>query len=161
MAAQDGTRVDTPPAPRRYRRGMPATPLAVSRCVLAGCAVVLLAGCSNTQASINRRPHHGSSTAVLVDGVQQVTVVAGDTYRFDPSTITVHPGRVRLVLANDGKGAPHNWTLTDVPGAATTLASAGETRVATFIAPAPGSYTFVCTIHRKQGQTGTLVVLGN
>lgn len=138
---------------------MPTASRTVASAVLAWCGVLLLAGCSNTQASINRRPHRGSSTAALVDGVQQVTITAGDTYRFDPSTITVHPGRVRVVLVNRGKGAPHDWTLPDVPGAATSLASAGETRVATFTAPAPGSYAFSCTIHRNQGQTGTLVVL--
>ncbi|MFN2518702.1 MAG: cupredoxin domain-containing protein [Jatrophihabitantaceae bacterium] len=138
---------------------MPAPPRIVWSTVLVGCVIVVLVSCSNTQASVNRRPHHGASTAALVDGVQQVTVRTGDTYRFDPSTITVHAGRVRVVLVNDGKGAPHNWTLTGLPGAATSLVSAGETRVATFIAPAPGSYGFVCTIHRKQGQTGMLVVL--
>ena len=30
--------------------------------------------------------------------MQQVTVNAGDTYRFDPSTIIVHPGLVQVTL---------------------------------------------------------------
>ena len=134
-------------------------PRTVSRAAAAGCAVALLAGCANSQASINRRPQGGSATASVVDGVQQITVKTGDTYRFDPSTITVHPGRVTVVLVNGGHGAPHNWTLAGLPGAATALASAGQTQAATFTAPAPGTYHFMCTIHRKQGQTGELVVL--
>jgi plastocyanin len=73
----------------------------------------------------------------------------------------VHPGRVRIALVNVGTGAPHDWTLEDLPGAAAPLASSGETKTVTFIAPAPGTYTFVCTIHKKQGQTGKLVVLQN
>jgi len=142
-----------PPLSRDVPRVLPRVVAA------AGCAAALLAGCSNTQASVNRRPQGGSATATVIDGAQQIIVKAGDTYRFDPSTITVHPGRVTVILINDGHGAPHNWTLTGLPGAATPLASAGQTQSATFTAPAPGTYGVVCTIHEKQGQTGKLVVL--
>jgi len=134
-------------------------PRVVSRAavVLTG-AVALLAGCT-TQASVNRRPHQGSASATVVNSVQQITVKAGDTYRFTPSTITVRPGRVRVVLVNDGQGAPHDWTLLGVPGAAVPLTPAGRATSWLFTAPAPGRYTFICTIHQRQGQTGKLVVL--
>ncbi len=131
-----------------------------TRVVRAGTAIVLaalLAGCT-TEASINRRPHPGSATASIMNGVQQVTVTAGNTYRFDPSTITVHPGWVRIVLINTGSGAPHDWSLPGV-GATVPLIGGGASSSVTFIAPAPGRYPFVCTIHSAQGQTGTLVVL--
>jgi plastocyanin len=120
--------------------------------------LALVAACSNTEASVNRRPQGGSGTPSIVNGIQQTTIKAGDTYRFDPATITVHPGRVTVLLVNDGKGAPHNWTLQGLPGVATPLAASGQTRSVTFTAPAPGTYRFVCTIHVKQGQTGKLVV---
>ena len=143
--------------------------MAPSRCarvtglVLAG---ALLAACSNSQSSASRRPHVGSATASLVDGVQQVTVQATSTYRFIPSTITVHPGTVRVVVVNTGKpgnAAPHDWSLLGLPGTpiTTPLAPAGSTVSVTFTAPGAGTYTYVCTIHRKQGQTGKLVVLPN
>jgi plastocyanin len=120
--------------------------------------VVGLSACTNTQPAVNRRGHSGSATASVVNGLQVVTVTASDLYRFDPSTITVHPGRVEIDLVNIGKGAPHDWSL-DGFTAQTPLAASSQTRSVTFVAPAPGRYTFVCTIHRKQGQTGTLVVL--
>jgi plastocyanin len=60
---------------------------------------------------------------------------------------------------NNGSGAPHNWTLMGLPGAATTQVGAGASASVTFTAPAPGTYTFVCTIHERQGQVGKLVVL--
>lgn len=123
-------------------------------------AVAALAGCSNQQGSVNRRPHPGSATASTVGGVQQIDVSTGDTYRFDPSRITVGPGTVRIVLHNAGAGAPHNLTFLDF-AAATPLATSGKTTSVTFTAPAPGTYQFVCTIHRAQGQTGTLVVRGS
>lgn len=138
----------------------PSSRVLLRAAVATGCATAVLVACQ-TQASINRRPQGGTSTAAVVDGLQVVVVKAGDTYRFNPATIVVHPGRVRIALVNVGKGAPHDWTLEDVPGAASPLAPSGETKTATFIAPAPGAYTFVCTIHKKQGQTGKLVVLQN
>jgi len=137
---------------------MPPLSRVEQRAVAAVACAALLAGCT-TQPSINRRPNGGAATATVVNGVQQIVVKASDTYRFDPSTITVHPGQVRIVLVNTGKGAPHNWTLTGLPGAATALAAAGRTQTTTFTAPAPGSYSVVCTIHERQGQTGKLVVL--
>jgi plastocyanin len=129
----------------------------------AAAALVAITGVSlgacTRQAAVNREGHSGSTTASAVNGLQRVTVQANDSYRFDPSTITVHPGRVEIDLMNVGKGAPHDWSL-DVVKAITGLAPAGQTRSVVFTAPAPGTYTFVCTIHRKQGQTGKLVVLG-
>lgn len=142
-----------PPARHRRAAGVLSVGLA---------AGLLLAGCSNSQSSASRRPHSGSASATPVDGVQQVTVQATSTYRFVPSTIIVHPGRVRVELVNTGKpgqAAPHNWSLQGLPGAASPLVQAGDTAVITFTAPSPGTYTYVCTIHEKQGQTGKLVVL--
>lgn len=128
---------------------------------LAAVGLVLLAACSNSQASINRGPRTGSNTASAVNGVQQITIDTGDDYRFHPSTITVHPGKVEIILRHTGTGAPHDWQVTDVPADFVPLTPAGHTRMATFIAPAPGTYEFVCTIHVQQGQRGTLIVASN
>jgi plastocyanin len=125
---------------------------------IAAIAVVAV-GCSNTQSAINRNPRVGATTATVVNGVQQVTVTVDDRYRFDPSRITVHPGTVTITLVHKGHGAPHDFQVVGFPADAVPLTAHGETRSATFVAPSPGSYRFVCTIHEKQGQTGTLVVL--
>ena len=134
---------------------------ALATAAIAVALVTALAGCSNRQSSINRNPQSGSSTAIAVAGVQQVVVTAGDDYRFTPDTITVHPGRVEITLINKGTGAPHNLSVTGFPADFVPLASAKQTTTATFTAPAPGRYQFVCTIHVAQGQTGTLVVVPN
>jgi plastocyanin len=97
-------------------------------------------------------------TASTVNGVQQVTIYAGDTYRFTPSTITVHPGQVQVMLVHTGTGAPHDFSVLGFPADFVPLVRPGGTSVASFTAPAPGTYTFVCTIHQAQGQTGTLIV---
>ena len=126
--------------------------------VLAAAAALGLVACSNTQPAANKAPHTGSATAAIVNGVQQVTIHAGD-FRFAPSTITVHPGKVKVILINDGGGAPHDFQVPKFPSDWVPLTANGDTKESTFTAPAPGRYQFVCTIHTQQGMTGTLVVL--
>ena len=121
-------------------------------------AIGLLAGCQS-QSAINREPHTGSSTASAVAGVQQLTITTDQSYRFSPSTITVHPGKVRIVLRHVGTGAPHDWQLLGFPDAYVPLVTPGQQKTVEFTAPSPGKYTFECTIHVAQGQTGTLIVL--
>lgn len=119
--------------------------------------MLLLAGCTNSQSSINARPHAGTTTAVAVNGVQKVTVEVGADDRFHPSTIVVHPGRVEIVLRHDAAGAPHNLSIKPVNVFVPTIDS-GRSSSSSFTAPAPGKYQFVCTLHAKLGMTGTLVV---
>jgi len=121
---------------------------------------VLLTGCQS-QSAINREPHAGSTTVAATSGIQEVVITTDQNYRFSPSTITVHPGKVRITLEHVGTGAPHDWSLQGFPADYVPLVSAGQTKSDQFSAPAPGTYKFVCTIHVKQGQTGTLVVLPN
>ena len=123
-------------------------------------AAMLLAGCQ-TESAINREPHPGSTTASVTAGVQDVVITTDQKYRFNPSTITVHPGKVRITLKHVGTGAPHDWSLQDFPADFVPLVSAGQAKSVEFTAPAPGTYKFVCTIHVAQGQTGTLIVLPN
>ena len=144
----------------RYRRGMPAArrvPVAATCAAVA--AVLALTACSNNRSAVNRRPQTGTATASAVAGVQQVTIDAGDDFRFHPSTVVVHPGRVRVILHHTGTGAPHDWSLTGLPKDFVPLVSAGQTGQVTFVAPPPGRYPFVCTMHAAQGMSGTLVVL--
>jgi plastocyanin len=122
---------------------------------------VLIAGCTNRQASPNRRGHPGSSTASTVNGVQQVTLTVNDTFRFDPSVVTVHQGTLKIILTHAGSGAPHDFSLNGFPADHTGLVNAGGSTSTTFTTPSPGTYTFECTLHVTQGMTGTLVVLPN
>jgi plastocyanin len=130
--------------------------------LVAALATVLLtaAGCAR-EPSVNARPHLGTGTASEVAGVQQITLRSGLDLRFTPSTIVVHPGTVRLILVNTAKagaGPPHNITFAGLPTANIPDTDAGLQSSVTFVAPAPGKYSFVCTIHARQGQTGTLIV---
>jgi plastocyanin len=66
-----------------------------------------------------------------------------------------------VTLKHEGTGAPHNLSVVGLPADFVPLVRAGQTSTASFTAPAPGTYRFVCTIHEAQGQTGSLVVLPN
>jgi plastocyanin len=131
---------------------------------LLAAAIVALTACSNTKSAVSRHPQSGSGAASAVAGVQQITLEAGDDYRFHPSTFTVHPGRVEVILHHPGTGAPHNWQLVGFPADFVPLTPAGETSRATFTAPAlpagkqRATYRFECTIHVAQGQVGTMIV---
>ena len=127
-----------------------------------GLTVAALTGCQSKSAA-NRQPYNGSATAVVVNGMQQVTLTVSNSFRFSPSTFTVHPGQVKVVLHHTGVGAPHDWQLiTGIPGNYyIPLVSQGQTAEVTFTAPSPGKYQFQCTIHLKQGMTGTMIVVPN
>ncbi len=133
--------------------------VAVAGTLTAVLTAALTAGCSNTKSAAAKEPYTGTATASVVDGVQQVTLTVGPSFRFAPSTITVHPGRVKLTLHHLGTGSPHDWQLSVVPGAYIPELGDNETQSVSFTAPSPGKYQFECTIHLRQGQTGTLIVL--
>lgn len=144
---------------RRYRQVMPVRRAKPRLAALLAAAAVALTACSNAQSASEKRPRTGTGTASIDGGVQVVTLTTGNDYRFHPSTIVVYPGRVRIVLDNTARsGAPHNLQVTGLPAAFVPTVGAGNTTMATFTAPAPGEYTFVCTIHEAQGQTGKLIV---
>jgi plastocyanin len=130
--------------------------LAAASAILAG----PLGGCVR-EAAVNARPHAGTETATMVAGVQQITLRSGLDLRFTPSTIIVHRGTVRLVLVNTsnaGAGPPHDVTFSGLPVANIPTTYAGRESSVLFNAPAPGTYHFVCSIHARQGQTGTMIV---
>src|SRR5664279_3175329 len=102
------------------------------RCVTVA-GMIALTACSNAQSPVNRRPHTGSASASIVNGVQQVTIEVADDFRFHPSTITVHPGMVQIVLKHIGTGAPHDWRLTKFVADFVPETYAGQTRSETFV----------------------------
>lgn len=116
-------------------------------------------GCGGSGGGAGGRSETGAPAgASSVNGVQQITIHTGDDLRFHPDTISVHPGQVRVLLVNGANSPPHDWQLPDFPADFVPLTNAGETKQATFTAPSPGRYQFVCTIHARQGQVGTLIV---
>jgi len=77
--------------------------------------------------------------------------------------VLVKPGQEESVLANGiAAGDDKDWLQEDDPGiiAHTSLIEGDQTNTITFDAPAPGSYTFLCTFpdHYKGGMKGTLTI---
>jgi Cu+-exporting ATPase len=91
-------------------------------------------------------------------GGQHVSVTARDISFSGPS-IEVTSGRLVVVRFTNEGAMFHDWT---VDGLANVDAAArpGQTQEITFIAPAPGRYTYRCTEpgHAEAGMTGVLIV---
>lgn len=98
---------------------------------------------------------------------QQVTVHLGD-YRFQPATIEVVAGRpVELMLVNDDKITPHNFTLKE-PAAGLDLSadvSGGQSATLNFTPQTAGTFPLYCNkklpfikSHRERGMEARLVV---
>jgi plastocyanin len=98
---------------------------------------------------------------------QQVTVHLGD-YRFQPDTIEVVAGRpVELMLVNDDKITPHNFTLKE-PDAGLDLSadvSGDQSSTLRFTPQTAGTYPLYCNkklpfmkSHRERGMEARLVV---
>jgi plastocyanin len=124
-------------------------------------SALALTSCAS-ESPVNARSHAGTETASPTSGGVQVVVVrSGLDLRFHPSTIVVHPGKVRIVLDNTskpGQGPPHDLTFSSLAGLYVGTTQPGQQQSITFTAPAPGTYGFVCTIHANQNQTGKLIV---
>jgi plastocyanin len=102
-------------------------------------------------------------------------VVEGQSYRFEPAALTIHPGdRVRFTNVS---GGPHNvsFDAAKVPDAAEAALSAGmpsqiqtlwgplltdanATYTVSFAGVPAGSYEFFCMPHMAMGMRGTITV---
>jgi plastocyanin len=126
-----------------------------ARTAVVAAAAVLPLGCSGSKpASTGPATSDPSST----DTVQSVTIRATDAFRFDPSQVTVHQGRVRLTLVDTGS-YPHNLVLPALHAKTADISgSPGEQRTTLTLDVAPGTYNFFCSYHSSAGMTGRLVV---
>lgn len=113
------------------------------------------------------------------DGPDETFRIAGLT---NPTIVVPQGARVTVELINADGGMPHNWLLTTaeppfgpmsmmmtpvLAGAATgTLPEASASSMPatsiTFVAPASGRYTYLCSVpgHAEKGMYGRLIVLG-
>ncbi len=124
--------------------------------------VALLAGasCTNRESRQARAPQETAtaSATVAADGVQEITVVGNQQFRFVPSTVRAKPGPLRIILTTPS-GTPHDLLVEGISdaGASTGLVAAGEKRRIT-VDLQPGRYRFVCTLHTRLHMVGTIVV---
>jgi len=106
-------------------------------------------------------------TSAPSQAVQEITVrgiESGEQYLFDPKTVNVRPGPVRVNFVNAGVERPHSFVLKNKAGdadlATTDRVELGQSKVIEFTVTEEGAYKIVCTIrgHEDRGMTGTLNV---
>jgi plastocyanin len=147
-------------AARRWAAGVAGAVLAVG--ALAGCGPG--SGATSGAAPTSADTSLGKVTTGP-DGVQQVTLQTQDDYVFTPNRFTVHPGPVRLTVANVGHELTHNFRFTpgggpSPIGAQILLLASGQRQTIDFTVTAPGSYRYECSFHVDLGQVGTMTVGG-
>jgi plastocyanin len=100
-----------------------------------------------------------TTAAAASGGVQKVTLHSTDQLTFQPEVITMHPGKLRLTLVDDGS-YPHNISIPSLHFTSTTVSGdPGQTSTtATLTLSKPGTYKFVCTFHASAGMRGEIVV---
>jgi len=122
-------------------------------------ALLLVAGCGAGDPPRQASPQSGSVTVTPdADGVQAVTLVTEDNFRFVPAEFTVVPGQVRVTLDNPS-GTVHSLRYDDGgPVKEIPVVRSGESESIAFTASIPGEYEFVCTFHIQFDQRGTMIV---
>jgi len=119
--------------------------------LLALAPLLLIAACGGSS---------GETATPVTAPAGAITVRTTDDFRFEPGTVTVRAGEVRLLVTDEGGSYPHNLS---VPGlhvtSKTVTGTPGSTSaVVALRVERPGRYRFVCTFHDQAGMTGTLIV---
>lgn len=138
-----------------------ATALLAGACSSGGHATAGTTSTTGPAAASSAAAAPASGAVRTVGGVQVVTVHTTDGLRFSPADITVHVGKVRIDLVDDGS-YPHNLSVPALRRTSGTVSGTpGEqsTSVA-FTFASPGVYPFVCTYHASAGMTGKITVTG-
>lgn len=126
--------------------------------VVSPIVVSAVAACSSGDSQPDAASASSAATAAAA-GVQLVTLHVTDRLRFTPDIISVHPGKVRVTLVDDGS-YPHNFSIPSLHVTSPTVSgNPGQTSATTTLnLTKPGSYEFVCTFHASAGMHGEIVV---
>ena len=123
--------------------------------------VATAAGCgAGDEPQAAQAPQSGDVTVTPgPDGVQAVTLVTQDNFRYIPARFIVTPGPVRLTLENPS-GTVHNLRYDEGgPEEEIPVVRSAESETIEFTVSTPGEYEFICTFHEQFGQRGTMVVV--
>ncbi|MDQ3476742.1 MAG: plastocyanin/azurin family copper-binding protein [Actinomycetota bacterium] len=145
------------------RRGGRRRPLAALLVVV---LAVLVSGCSGTPEPQEPGPGDApGEVTVGPDGVQSITLVSSDDYRFVPAMFSVLPGQVRVTLDNLAVQLTHS--LAFPPGRSPSdiaesipVVAPSESDTIEFSISTPGEYAFICSFHEALGHTGVMTVAG-
>lgn len=116
----------------------------------------------------------GEAPPPEAEGPKAITLAfEGQDIAFDVDSVAVEAGQEVTIELNNVGALEHSWVLISdrvdpleatesdaVIGANSGSVAGGESKSFTFIAPAPGNYTFVCTVegHAAAGMLGDFTV---
>jgi plastocyanin len=111
-----------------------------------------LVGC--TSKSSAPRAARSKAPSIAAD-VQVIRIDTDDALHFQPSSVTVKPGRVRLIFTVAGR-MPHTFS-SPALNVDSGNVQPGQSKTLDLNVPTPGTYPFACAYHRSQGMTGTII----
>lgn len=125
---------------------------------------VALGGCAGSpEPQEPERTNAAGEVIMGPDGVQSITLMSSDDYRFVPDEFTVVPGQVRVTLDNVAVQLTHS--LAFPPGrspsdiaASIPVVAPSESETLEFAISTPGEYAFICSFHESLGHTGVMSV---
>ncbi|GIV97984.1 MAG: hypothetical protein KatS3mg057_2641 [Herpetosiphonaceae bacterium] len=134
--------------------------------VVAIASLFVLAACGGENAGGNTGGNAGENgNGGAAGDVRAVTVGAvGSELKFTEEKITVKSGETVKVVFNNDSALPHSFAMDNpkvsIPDNVVTGLATGQSGEATFVAPAPGTYTYYCAVpgHREAGMVGVLEV---
>lgn len=145
------------------RRGGRCRPLAASVVVV---LAVLISGCTGNPEPQEPDPADAAGMVTVgPDGVQSITLVSSDDYRFAPAMFSVLPGQVRVTLDNLAVQLTHSLAFPpgrspgDI-GEEIPVVAPSESDTIEFSISTPGEYAFICSFHEALGHTGVMTVAG-
>lgn len=124
-------------------------------------ATVLACGGSDDDAAPAATP---APTTVAIQQITVRGIESGDQYLFDPKTVNVQPGTIRMTFVNAGVERPHSLVVKNKAGDAdvanTERVELAQSKVIEFTITEEGTYKLICTLrgHEDRGMVGTLTV---
>ncbi|HMQ33993.1 MAG TPA: cupredoxin domain-containing protein [Chloroflexaceae bacterium] len=133
-----------PAGARRAPRGLATALVAVATFVAGAVAVAAI-------------PQQGG-TGVSPETLAGLPAMVSPGFVFEPGELRVRSGEMVAMRLDNPHGAPHSFDI-DALGVHVAMPS-GESALALFQAPAPGTYEFYCAVpgHREAGMVGTMIV---
>jgi plastocyanin len=132
---------------------------------VAGVLVVgLVSGCTSSPTEPHSAAPSGPNAATsgtvapsaLPGADQTVRITAGDDLKFSPHSVSVRPGRVRVILTVSGS-LPQTFTAPSL-NVDTGVVQPGKVATIDVNVARPGKYEFFSAYHKTQGMRGVLVV---
>jgi plastocyanin len=142
---------------RGHRIAATAMALGTIMVLAAGCGSSSSKGSSTTTPAAAAPTTTAASSTATTGGASGSVMLVAHNISFNTTKLTFKTGQKVTVTTQNQDSIEHNFTF--AAANVSTDVEAGESKVSSFTAPAPGTYNFHCKYHPTQ-MVGTVTVTG-